>query len=130
MIKEIVIDGNNFSTLSEFYEEAEKKLTRGLDWKIGRNLNAFNDVLRGGFGVHQFGGPLKIKWINSDKSKKDLGWAETVKYIREQLTNCHPSNIPSIKKDLKKAENKKGEILFDIIVGIIRSHEHVELKME
>jgi RNAse (barnase) inhibitor barstar len=73
MTKEIIIDGGNFATLSEFYDEVENKLTKGLDWKIGRNLDAFNDVLTGGFGVHDYEEPIRIKWINSVKSKKDLG---------------------------------------------------------
>lgn len=73
MTKEIIIDGNKFTTLSEFYDEVENKLTKGLDWKIGRNLDAFNDVLTGGFGVHDYEEPIQIKWINSVKSKKDLG---------------------------------------------------------
>ena len=100
MTKEILIDGNNFSTLLGFYDEVENKLTKGLDWKIGRNLDAFNDVLRGGFGIHDDDEPLIIRWMNSDKSKTDLGQSETEK------------------------------MLFDIIVNIIREHKHIELKIE
>jgi RNAse (barnase) inhibitor barstar len=100
MTKEIIIDGNNFSTLSEFYDEVENKLTKGLNWKIGRNLDAFNDVLRGGFGVHDDDEPLIVRWVNADKSKKDLG------------------------------QSKKKKMLFDIIVDIIRGHGHIELKIE
>ena len=73
MTKEIVIDGNNFGTILEFYDEVENKFTKGLDCKIGRNLNAFNDVLTGGFGVHEYEEQIKIKWINADKSKTELG---------------------------------------------------------
>ncbi len=73
MTKEIIIDGDKFATLPEFYDEVESKLTKGLGWKIGRNLDAFNDVLTGGFGVHDYEEPIQIKWINSVKSKKDLG---------------------------------------------------------
>jgi RNAse (barnase) inhibitor barstar len=73
MTKEIIIDGNNFATLTEFYDEVENKLTKGLGWKIGRNLNAFNDVLSGGFGIHDNEEQIKIKWINAGKSKADLG---------------------------------------------------------
>jgi len=40
---------------------------------MGRNLNAYNDVLTGGFGVHDYEEHIKIRWTNSDKSKKDLG---------------------------------------------------------
>ena len=44
------IDGRRFSNMAGFYREAEWVFTCGLDWKIGRNLNAFNDILRGGLG--------------------------------------------------------------------------------
>jgi RNAse (barnase) inhibitor barstar len=90
----------NFTTLTEFYDEVENKLTKGLDWKIGRNLDAFNDVLGGGFGIHDYNDSLIVRWVNSDKSKKDLGQSET------------------------------GETLFDIIIDIILEHKHIELIIE
>jgi RNAse (barnase) inhibitor barstar len=68
----IKIQGNNFSNLAEFFDEVERKMTKGLDWKIGRNLNAFNDVLRGGFGVHDCDEDYKLIWENSQKSKSEL----------------------------------------------------------
>ena len=43
------IDGKNFSTLEEFYDEISRVLIPGAQW--GRNLDAFNDILRGGFGT-------------------------------------------------------------------------------
>lgn len=60
MKKIVKIDGNNFSTLKGFYDEVERKLTKNLDWNIGRNLDAFNDVLRGGFGVYEYEEPFKL----------------------------------------------------------------------
>lgn len=71
-MRELKIDGNNFSNLAEFYNEIELKLTSGLNWKIGRNLDAFNDVLSGGFGVHEVGESYQLIWINADKSKSEL----------------------------------------------------------
>ena len=53
-MREIIINGNNFSDLEGFYSEIDRILTKDLDWKTGHNLNAFNDLLRGGFGVHQY----------------------------------------------------------------------------
>ena len=50
MRKEFIIDGRRFSTMRGFYDEVEHVFTCGLYWRIGQNLNAFNDVLRGGFG--------------------------------------------------------------------------------
>ena len=72
-MKQITIDGNNFSNEEEFYTEIDKLLTKDLSWKTGHNLNAFNDLLRGGFGFHATGEELMITWINAGKSRKELG---------------------------------------------------------
>jgi RNAse (barnase) inhibitor barstar len=126
----IEINGNNFNSLSTFYDEVEKKLTKNLDWKIGRNLNAFNDVLRGGFGMHEYEEPVKINWTNSAKSKHDFGWDKTVLYFESILAQCHPDNIAFVKADIESAKQKKGETLFEIITGIITSHSHIELELK
>ena len=72
-MKNITIDGKDFSNIEGFYSEIDKLLTKDLGWKTGHNLNAFNDLLRGGFGVHEPGEELNITWINAAKSRKDLG---------------------------------------------------------
>lgn len=38
------IDGRRFSSMAGFYDEVERVFTFGLDWKIGRNLNAFEQA--------------------------------------------------------------------------------------
>ena len=45
----VTIDGNAFRTLEEFYDEISRKLVPGASW--GRNLDAFSDILSGGFGT-------------------------------------------------------------------------------
>jgi RNAse (barnase) inhibitor barstar len=71
-MRTIEINGNNFSNLTEFYDEVERKMTNGLNWKIGRNLDAFEDVLSGGFGVQEVEENYELKWLNSKKSKTEL----------------------------------------------------------
>lgn len=129
-MKAITIDGKNFSNLEEFYDEVEAKLTKDLDWKIGRNLDAYNDVLRGGFGVHKYEEKIKITWKNSAKSKADLGQDATIDYLYDILEKCHPSNRSSVKKAIEEMKYGNGEILFDTIVGITRGHEHVKLVLK
>ncbi len=123
----IIIDGNKFSSLQTFYDEIENKLTKNLDFKIGRNLNAFNDVLYGGFGVFEYEDHIKLIWANSAKSQKYLGWDETIKHLSEQLKTCHSTNIDFVKTDLESAKKHNGETLFKIIVDIVKSHDHIEL---
>ncbi len=50
-VKEVfTIDGRRFSNITGFYNEVERVFAFGLDRKIGRNLNAFNDILRAASG--------------------------------------------------------------------------------
>jgi RNAse (barnase) inhibitor barstar len=71
------IDGNNFSTLKEFYAEISRVLIPGASW--GHNLDAFNDILRGGFGTPE--GGFILRWKNSKESRQRLGYAETVRQL-------------------------------------------------
>jgi RNAse (barnase) inhibitor barstar len=64
-----VIDGHRFSTIAGFFEEVSRVLIPGAAW--GRNLDAFNDILRGGFGTPP--GGFEIRWVNHGVSKDLLG---------------------------------------------------------
>ncbi|GHV08421.1 hypothetical protein FACS189485_19890 [Spirochaetia bacterium] len=119
MRKEFVIDGNKFDDLEGFYDEIDNLLTKDLTWKTGHNFAAFNDLLRGGFGVHEYGEPILLRWINFQKSKSDFGYDATVKYYKEILSKCHPANIEYITELLENAEYNKGETLMEIIIEII-----------
>ncbi len=124
MRREITIDGNNFNNIEEFYCEMNKLLTQDLTWETGHNLDAFNDLLRGGFGVHEYGEPILLKWINYSKSKENLGYEETVKYYEEILARCHPNSIGHVQKLLKNAKQSKGETLIDIIIEIVLDNDN------
>ena len=84
------IDGRRFSNMAGFYDEVERVFTFGLDWKIGRNLNAFNDILRGSFGRHEYVQPIHIKWLAYEKSVHDLG-KETMDIITEIILDTDGS---------------------------------------
>ena len=125
--KELIIDGCNFSNLNEFYIEVDRVFTKDLTWKTGHNLDAFNDLLYGGFGVHEYCEPITIIWKNANKSKSDLGYNETVRYYKNMLKECHPTNINYVKELLENSQKKKEETLFDIIIEIINEHDDIEL---
>jgi RNAse (barnase) inhibitor barstar len=70
-MKQITIDGNNFNDLDSFFDEVQRKFCPDFK-EFGRNLNAFNDVLYGGFKVFEYEEPIAVIWINSEKSKHDF----------------------------------------------------------
>lgn len=125
--KKIIIDGSKFNHIEGFYTEIDRVLTKDLTWETGHNLDAFNDLLHGGFGVHEYGEPITLIWENANKSEKDLGYKAIVAYYENILTRCHPSNINNVKEQLENAKQEMGKTLFDIIIQIIKEHDDIEL---
>ena len=90
MRKEFIINGKNFNDMKGFYDEIDDVFTFNLGWKIGRNLDAFNDILSGGFGKHEYGEPILIKWLYFKMSEHNLG-IETMRNIIEIILDTDNS---------------------------------------
>jgi RNAse (barnase) inhibitor barstar len=112
------IDGRDFATLQEFYGVVSRVLIPGADW--GHNLDAFNDILRGGFGTPE--GGFVLRWVNSALSRERLGYPETVRQLERRLTRCHPDNREYVRADLERARRGVGPTVFDWLVEIIQVH--------
>jgi RNAse (barnase) inhibitor barstar len=119
MRRTIIFNADNFDDIETFYNEVDNTLTRNLNWKTDHNLDAFNDLLRGGFGIHEYGEPILIEWHNFSKSKIDFGYPATITHYKKILRYCHPTNISYIKEKLTLANKKQGLTLLDIIITII-----------
>jgi len=128
MKKTIIINGENFSNLESFYDEIDRVLTKGLDWETGHNLDAFNDLLWGGFGVYEYEEPIILIWKNISKSKTDLGLEPTRKWYEQKLTENKGKNQQYFKDLLKELIENNGQTLFDVILEIISEHKHIEFK--
>ena len=111
------IDGQRFSTLEEFYDELDRVMSLA-PW--GHNLDAFNDILRGGFGTPEEG--FTLRWKNHNMSKQRLGYPETVRQLKLRLERCHPDNRQTVMQYQKDAEQGRDETVFDWLVNIIRKH--------
>ena len=120
------IDGNNFSTLDGFWDEISDRLIPGSEW--GRNLDAFNDILHGGFGTPENG--FILIWKNSALSRQRLSFHETADFLEKKLLRCHPSNIEIVKSDLVKAWKHEGQTAFDWLLEIIQGHKDIEIRLE
>jgi RNAse (barnase) inhibitor barstar len=113
----LVIDGARFSDLDGFSREFSRLLDNHT-WR--GNLDAFYDLLRGGFGTPENGWVLR--WLNSDSSRFALGHEATIQRLERLLLTCHPSNRSSIEGRIRRARRSEGPTLFDEIVEIIRDH--------
>jgi RNAse (barnase) inhibitor barstar len=124
--KILVIDGSRFSTLAEAAVEFTTVLGLTTPWR--GNLDAFNDFLRGGFGTPEEG--FVLVWRNSEISRKQLGYGETLRWLQERVLSCHSSNAASFQERIAAARCGEGETLFDTLVAIVRDHDDIELRLE
>ncbi|WP_369373967.1 barstar family protein [Promicromonospora sp. Populi] len=113
----LIVDGTRFSDLDGFAREFSGLLS-GYTWR--GNLDAFNDVLRGGFGTPEDGWILR--WVGSETSRTALGHAETARRLERLLPGVDPSNRAAFEARLDDAQRGEGPTLFDEIVDIIRDH--------
>ena len=121
-----VIDGNAFDDLDGFYEEISNRLIPGADW--GRNLDAFNDILYGGFGTPEDG--FRLVWKNSARSRQTLGHPETARRLRQRLERCHPDNRDTVRRLIELVDRGEGPTVFDWLTDIIQSNADIKLVLE
>lgn len=89
-----IIDGNNFTNINEFYDEIENKLIgHKIYW--GRNLDAFNDILRGCFG-NILDDNFIILWKNSNISKQKFEYFYEIIDIITNKNNSGHENVELI----------------------------------
>jgi hypothetical protein len=117
MAEVIELDGALFETLDEFFFHFGAR-SGCTPW--GTNLDALNDVLRGGFGTPQSG--FLLRWKNHYLSQERLGHAETARVLERRLITCHPTNARRVQLDLAAARRGEGSTVFEWLVEIFRDH--------
>jgi hypothetical protein len=113
----LVVDGARFSDFDGFAHEFSGLLVSYI-WR--GNLDAFNDLLRGGFGTPENGWVLR--WVNSELSRSALGQEAAIHRLEQLLPTCHPSQRLTVEGKIRRARRGQGPTLFDEIVEIIREH--------
>lgn len=116
-----VINGSRFSDLSGFYEEVSQVLMKDEDWKVG-TLDGFDDILYGFKG--------EMIWIDSQKSKEDLGLEATIKFYEIKISQGKPFNINFARQKLDDLIAGNGQTLYDILIEIIESHKNINLVLD
>jgi len=97
------------------------------DWKIGQSLDAFSDLLYGGFGTIKSKEPVALIWLDQLKSREALGYKATKAYYEDKLKPDSPFNKSLFREKLAALENGTGETYFDILIEIITEHANIQL---
>lgn len=127
---ELTINGDNFQDIEGFYEELNRLVMKEENWKLGVSLDAFNDLLYGGFGVIKEYDELEIIWLNSEKSRKDLGLETTKSYYQHKLEHPEIYSSKFAQEKLEELEAGSGQTYFEILLEIISEHPKIELTLK
>lgn len=127
MTKEIIIDGHQIHDIKSFYEEINLKFMQGEDWQLGESLDAFNDLLYGGFGAVKGDEPINLIWKNFENNKKILGSDFTLEFYRQKLKHPDIYDVEAINKSINELESGDGQSYFDIVLEIIADHSNLIL---
>ncbi|MBE8719589.1 barstar family protein [Sphingobacterium pedocola] len=123
----ISIDGTAINDIASFYEVINQTLMVGEDWNLGNSLDAFDDLLYGGYGLLKDYDKLEIIWKNIEHSRKSMGVEATQKYYLDKLNSNLPYNKSLLHQKLKDLDAGKGQTYFDVLLEIIDSHKNVHL---
>ena len=126
-MKIIEINGANINDISSFYDEINRVFMQNENWQLGESLDAFNDLLYGGFGELKGFEKVRLIWKDFEKNRKDLGFDETKKYYQKKLEQPEIFNSVYVQKKLSELDNDYGPTYFDILIEIIQSHSQIEL---
>lgn len=127
MERQFVINGDQIHDIPSFYGEINRLFMADEDWQLGNSLDAFNDLLYGGFGALRGHEKIQLLWRDIDKSKKALGIETTRKYYEEKLVPESPFNKTYFKEKLAELEKGQGQTYFDLLIEIINEHSNIEL---
>ncbi|MGW2987550.1 barstar family protein [Streptomyces goshikiensis] len=112
-----VLDGRRIHSLEDFWLVMGEAVN-GPGGYFGRNLDAFNDCLRGGFGTPD-NDDFAVEWHDHVYSQQALGYAETARQLEIRLGRCHHTNRSHVAKELAAARAGEGLTVFDWLVEIL-----------
>lgn len=126
-IKELILDGDRIQDIPSFYDEVNRVFMQDADFILGRSLDAFNDVLYGGYGAIRGNEPIRLRWLSYEKNRKDLGVETTIAFYRAKLERPDVFNQEWSRGKLEELERGVGKTYMDILLEIIGGHPNIQL---
>ncbi|MCD8030908.1 MAG: barstar family protein [Bacteroides sp.] len=83
MARTFTIEGSRIEDIPSFYKEINRVFMAKEDWKLGESLDAFNDMLYGGYGEIEGNEEIRLVWKDFEKNRTDLGVELTKKLLPE-----------------------------------------------
>ena len=127
MTKTLSIIGRNIADIPTFYAEINRVFMADEEWRLADSLDAFNDLLYGGYGAIEGRERVRIVWQDMAASRSALGFQATRAFLVGKLQRPDLFNVDVIGRQLDALDRGTGHTYFDIVIEIIRDHRNIEL---
>lgn len=127
MSKTFIIRGENICDLETLYREFNRIFMENEDWQIGQSLDAFNDLLYGGFGMIPAGEPIELIWENFEQNRHIFDKTFTIQWYEQKLKPDRTYNTKWVNEQLALLCSGEGQTYFDILLEIIGEHKNIKL---
>lgn len=124
------LDGTRMQDITSFYEEIDRALMVGVDWRLGPSLDALDDLLYGGYGTLHGHDAARIVWTDHAHAATALGLATTRAQLLEKLEAPERFDADLIRRRLEHLDAEGGPTYFDTVVEIFGSHPRLELVLD
>lgn len=123
----IEIDGSRIRDIASLYEELDRVLLPGVDWRLGPSLDALNDALYGGYGAIDGSEPVTLRWRDFEASAAALGVAATRDWLRDKLARPDRFDSARFAAELAELEAGRGVTYIDRVLEVIAEHPNIAL---
>ena len=127
MPQTLSLDGHRIDGIATFYDEVNRVFMAGEDWALGHSLDAFNDMLYGGYGALADEGPVTLVWTAFARSRQVLGADATRAWLQAKLEPPGRYDTARIQRELDALGAGTGPTFFELVLEILATHPRITL---
>lgn len=121
----LTLDGD-VADIAAFYAEVNRVFMAGEGWRLGESLDAFDDMLRGGYGATRGFDAVDLHWRDIERSRHALGVAATRAWIAARIA-APGSDAARFRAQMAALDRGDGRTYFDRLMEIVAAHDRIRL---
>jgi hypothetical protein len=126
-VKTLRIDGASVHDIPSFYDELNRVLMVGIDWRLGASLDALADVLYGGYGALDGDEAVRLVLGDDRRLREVLGVEATRRHHLAKLDQPERYDVALIEERLRALDAGTGPTYYETVREILAEHPNIEV---
>lgn len=122
-----MIDGRRIHDIASFYDEINRVLMSGEDWRLAESLDALDDLFYGGYGAIKGAEPVRLEWTHFSRMEAALGLDATLAQLRRKLDQPKTYDVALARRRIEALQAGEGQTYLRTIRDILASHPNITL---